>query len=104
MEGGEGSGPSPSPRPRAPKSRVQGGSLWGVPAKGEARPGLGSPLRRAQPLPSPDVAHLRPVQQLPAVGSLVPPAHISGVSPQQPDLIGGVASMPQGIAEVLTGA
>lgn len=61
--------------------------------KGKERLGLGS-LRRAQPLPSPNVANLRPVQQLPAVGGLVTPAHISWVSPQQSYLIRGVASMP----------
>lgn len=64
---------------------------------------LGS-LRRAQPLPSPNVANLRPVQQLPAVGGLVTPAHVSWVSPQQSYLIRGVASMPQGVPEVLAWA
>lgn len=54
--------------------------------------------------PSPDVADLRPVQQLPAVGGLVAPARVPGVGPQQPDLVRGVASMPQGIPEVLTWA
>lgn len=71
--------------------------------KQKERPGLGF-LRRAQPLPSPNVANLRPMQQLPAVGSLVTPAHISWVSPQQSYLIRGVASMPQSIPEVLTWA
>lgn len=69
----------------------------------KGRLGLGS-LGRAQPLPSPNVANLRPVQQLPAVGSLVTPAHIPWVSPQQPHLIRGVTCMPQGIPEVLAWA
>lgn len=70
--------------------------------KGKERLSLGSLGR--QPVPSPNVANLRPVQQLPAVGGLVTPAHISWVSPQQSYLIRGVASMPQGIPEVLTWA
>lgn len=71
--------------------------------KGKERLSPGS-LRRAQPVPSPNVANLRPVQQLPAVGGLVTPAHISRVGPQQSYLVRGVASMPQGIPEVLTWA
>lgn len=39
--------------------------------------GVGSP---------PDVAHLGPVLQEPAVGCLVLPAHVAGVLPQQPHL------------------
>lgn len=63
--------------------------------KGKERLSLGS--LRGQPVPSPNVANLRPVQQLPAVGGLVTPAHISWVSPQQSYLVRGVASVPQGI-------
>lgn len=50
---------------------------------------------------SPDVAHLRAVAEVPAVGCLVPPPHIPGVLPQQGDLTRGVARVPQGIPEVL---
>lgn len=71
--------------------------------KAKATLGLQS-LRSPQALLSPNVANLRPVQQLPAVGSLVTPAHIPWVSPQQSHLIWGVASMPQGIPEVFTWA
>lgn len=67
------------------------------------RLGLGS-LGRAQPLPSPNIANLRPVQQLPAVGGLVTPAHISWIGPQQSYLIRSIACMPQGVPEVLTWA
>lgn len=49
----------------------------------------------------PDVAHLGPVLQEPAVGHLVLPAHVPGVLPQQPDLVAGVPGMPQGVAEML---
>lgn len=49
----------------------------------------------------PDVAHLGPVLQEPAVGHLVLPAHVPGVLPQQPDLVAGVPSVPQGISEML---
>lgn len=52
---------------------------------------------------SPDVAHLRAVAEVPTVRCLVPPAHIPGVLPQQGDLTRGVARVPQGITEVLTG-
>ena len=50
----------------------------------------------------PDVAHLGPVLQEPAVGHLVLPAHVPGVLPQQPDLVTGVPSVPQGISEMLS--
>lgn len=56
-------------------------------------------VRRAVRLP--DVAHLGPVLQEPAVGHLVLPAHVPGVLPQQPDLVAGVPSVPQGISEML---
>ena len=49
----------------------------------------------------PDVAHLGPVLQEPAVGHLVLPAHVPGVLPQQPDLVAGVPGVPQGVAEML---
>ena len=42
----------------------------------------------------PDVAHLGPVLQEPAVGHLVLPAHVPGVLPQQPDLVTGVPRVP----------
>lgn len=35
------------------------------------------------PLSSPDVAHLGPVAEVPAVGGLVTPAHVTWVLPQQ---------------------
>ena len=50
---------------------------------------------------SPDVAHLRSVVDLPAVGSLVPPAHVAGVLPQQLHLPSGVTCVPQGVTQVL---
>jgi hypothetical protein len=46
----------------------------------------------------PDVAILGPVLQEPAVGSLVLPAHVADVFPQQLHLVTGVASVPQGVA------
>lgn len=49
----------------------------------------------------PDVAHLGPVLQEPAIGHLVLPAHVPGVLPQQPDLVTGVPRVPQGVAEML---
>lgn len=49
----------------------------------------------------PDIAHLGPVLQEPAVGHLVLPAHISGVLPQEPDLVTGVPCVPQGVPEML---
>ena len=49
----------------------------------------------------PDVAHLGPVLQEPAVGHLVLPAHVPGVLPQQPDLVTGVPRVPQRVAEML---
>lgn len=52
----------------------------------------------------PDVAHLGPVLQEPAVGHLVLPAHVPGVLPQQPDLIAGVPGVPQGVSEMLSWA
>lgn len=51
----------------------------------------------------PDVAHLGPVLQEPAVGHLVLPAHVPRVLPQQPDLVAGVPGVPQGIPEMLPG-
>lgn len=54
----------------------------------------------AEGLSLPDVAHLGPVLKEPAVGHLVLPAHIPGVLPQQPDLVAGVPSVPQGVAEM----
>lgn len=48
----------------------------------------------------PDVAHLGPMLQEPAVGHLVLPAHIPGVLPQQPDLVAGVPCVPQGVSEM----
>ena len=57
---------------------------------------------RSYVLHVPDVAHLGPVLQEPAVGHLVLPAHVPGVLPQQPDLVTGVPSMPQGVAEMLS--
>lgn len=50
----------------------------------------------------PDVAHLGPMLQEPAIGHLVFPAHIPGVLPQQPDLVAGVPSVPQGVSEMLS--
>lgn len=56
---------------------------------------------RRRALRLPDVAHLGPVLQEPAVGYLVLPAHVPGVLPQQPHLVAGVPSVPQGVAEML---
>lgn len=50
---------------------------------------------------SPDVANLRPVLQGPAVGDLVLPAHVARVLPQQTHLVASVASVPQGVPQVL---
>lgn len=54
--------------------------------------------------PSPDVSNLRPVLQEPAVRRLVLPAGVAGVLPQQFDLVCGVPSVPEGVAQVLTWA
>lgn len=49
----------------------------------------------------PDITNLRSVLQEPAIGDFVFPPYISGVLPQQPDLIVGVPCVPEGVAEVL---
>ena len=60
-------------------------------------------MRRAAFVP-PDVADLRAVLQVPAVGHLVLPADIPGVLPQQADLVVGVSSVPQRVPQMLPGA
>lgn len=52
----------------------------------------------------PDITDLGSVLQEPAVGDFVFPPYISGVLPQQPDLVSGVPRVPEGVAEVLTRA
>lgn len=49
---------------------------------------------------SPDVADLRPVLQVPAVGGLILPAHISRILPQQLHLGCCVPRVPQRISEL----
>lgn len=49
----------------------------------------------------PDITNLGSVLQEPAIGDLVFPPHISGVLPQQPDLIISVSCVPEGVTEVL---
>ena len=51
----------------------------------------------------PDVAVSRSMLEEPAVRGLVLPANISSVFPQQFDLLTGVAGVPQGVPQVLTG-
>lgn len=50
----------------------------------------------------PDVAISGTVLEEPAVGGLVLPANVASIFPQQFDLVAGVASVPQGIPQVLT--
>lgn len=52
----------------------------------------------------PDITNLGSVLQEPTVGDFVFPPYISGVLPQQPDLINGVPCVPEGVAEVLARA
>lgn len=54
--------------------------------------------------PLPDVSNLRPMLQEPAVRGLVLPARVARVLPQQFDLVCGVPSVPERIAEILTWA
>lgn len=53
-----------------------------------------SVLGRRKNICPPDVAHLGPVLQKPAVGDFVLPAHIPGVLPQQSDLVTSVPCVP----------
>lgn len=52
----------------------------------------------------PDVAVSWAVLQKPAVGGFVLPANVAGVLPQELHLVAGVASVPQRVPQVLTGA
>ena len=52
----------------------------------------------------PDVSDLWAMLQVPAVGHLVLPAHISRVFPQQTNLVVGVSRVPQRVSQMLPGA
>jgi hypothetical protein len=96
------------PSPAAHGSTERGSSSnWRPPRAGSAlrmgdqgpsRPGAGPAVSR------PDVAHLGPVLQEPAVRRLVLPAHVAGVLPQQPHLGRRVARVPQCVPQLLSGA
>lgn len=58
----------------------------------------------AHPPLLPDIPNLGSVLQEPAVGHFVFPPNISGVLPQQPDLITGIPCVPERVTEVLTRA
>lgn len=77
--------------------------VWSHGGRSPACPVLSAAPTPAAPC-SPDVAHLGPVCQLPAVGGFVPPADVPGVLPEQAYVVGCVTRVPQSVPQVFPGA
>lgn len=88
--------PQSDPLPPLPHRTALAPPLLRVKLPGSQARGSASPL--------PDVSHLGPVLQEPAVRGLVLPARIARVFPQQLDLVCGVSGVPEGVAKILTRA
>lgn len=50
----------------------------------------------------PDVSNLRSVLEEPAIGDFVLPSNISGVLPQETDLLRSVSCVPEGVPQILS--